>query len=116
MNRRIILPPKGANIDQKNVSILPPVEGLIADALQVIQTEIVRFSSKTKRGQSLDLKEARVLQGYIKALVELSRETRERVKDQDFSSMSDEELVNLLGALLEKRKSTGNSSKNSDEE
>jgi hypothetical protein len=37
------------------------------------------------------------LQGYIKSLVDLSREDRERIKEQDLSQLSTEELLALLG-------------------
>jgi hypothetical protein len=83
--------------DQKNPLIFPSVDGMIADALQVIQLEITKFRTKVASGRSLDSRESRTLQGYIKSLVDLSKEDRERTKDEDLSKLSTEELLALLG-------------------
>lgn len=76
--------------------IFPSVDGMIADALDVIQQEISRYKTKVVQGRSLDSREAKVLQGYIKSLVDLSREDRERTKEEDLSKLSTEELLQLL--------------------
>lgn len=102
---KIILQQKTNKVDIKSITTLPAAEGLIADSLQIIQTELLRYSKKTQSGKSLDLREARVLQGYIKSLVELSKESRERAKDEDFDKLSSQELEELLRILVEKRKS-----------
>lgn len=86
-----------------NAIAFPSVDSMVADALQVVQTEILKFKSKVHQGRSLDVKEAKILQGYIKSLVELSREDRERARDADLSDVSDEELVRLLGRKLPKQ-------------
>lgn len=75
----------------------PSVDSMMADALGVIQLEITKFKTKVAQGRSLDSREAKTLQGYIKSLVELSREDRERLKEQDLSALSTEELLALLG-------------------
>lgn len=106
---KILLPQKTNQVNQNSVTLLPAVEGLIADSLQIIQAELLRYSQKSKSGKSLDLREARVLQGYIKAMVELSKENRERSKDDDFSKMSTEELTELLQVLIAKRQVQNNS-------
>ena len=106
MSRRIIpeKAPAVKRLDTGSVLLVPSVENLIADALSVIEVEIVRFRAKSKQGRALELKEARVLQGYIKSLVELSKEARERAKGEDLSNLSDEELVNLVQAIIDKKK------------
>ena len=70
---------------------------MVADALHVVQLEITKFKTKVSQGRSLDSREAKTLQGYIKSLVDLSKEDRERVKEQDLSALSTEELLALLG-------------------
>ncbi len=82
----------------KNPLIWPNVDSLMSDALQVIQTEIIKFKTKVQQGRSLDSREAKTLQGYIKSLVELSREDRERLKGEDLSKLTTEELIALLGS------------------
>jgi len=82
---------------QSNPIVMPSVDQMVADALSVVQKEIQKFQSKVLQGRGLDITEARILQGYIKSLVDLSKEDRERVKDLDLSNMSTEELLKLLG-------------------
>jgi len=84
------------------ISTIASTEGLISDAIIVIASEIGKFRTKTANGRSLDLAEARVLQGYIKSLIELSRENREREKDEDLSKLSTEQLLQLATAALAK--------------
>ncbi len=103
--RRIIVPEKPAKVQPSAITLQVDAPTLIQDALSVIATEIVKFKSKTSTGQSLDLAEARVLQGYIKALVELSKETREREADMDLANMSDAEILGLIQALQSRTKS-----------
>lgn len=85
------------DLKSKNPLVFPSVDAMVADALQVIQLEITKFKTKVAQGRSLDSREAKTLQGYIKSLVELSKEDRERIKDQDLSQLTTEELLALLG-------------------
>lgn len=84
-------------VEQSNPLLWPSVDSMMADALSVIQLEITKYKTKVAQGRSLDSREAKTLQGYIKSLVELSREDRERLKEQDLSALSTEELLALLG-------------------
>jgi predicted secreted Zn-dependent protease len=70
---------------------------MINDALDTVQTEITRYKTKVSRGVALNPTEAKIMQGYIKSLVELSKEDRERARDADLSELSTEELLKLLG-------------------
>lgn len=94
-------------IPKSTVLVVPEAETLIADALRIIQNQLTQISNMSSKaiakGQTLPLAEARVLQGYIKALVELSKESRERAKSDDLSNLSDEELAKLAQALLDKK-------------
>jgi hypothetical protein len=75
--------------------------------MQIVEKELIRFRHKTStQNRPLDLKESRVLQGYLKTLVDLSKEQRDRVKEFDFDEMDTDELINLLQILIEKRKSS----------
>lgn len=87
-------------IEQSNPLLWPSVDSMMADALGVIQLEITKYKTKVAQGRSLDSREAKTLQGYIKSLVELSREDRERIKEQDLSQLSTEELLALLGSKV----------------
>jgi hypothetical protein len=70
---------------------------MLEDALSTVRDEILRYKTKVARGQPLNAMEAKVMQGYIKSLVELSKEDRERQKDADLSDLSTEDLLKLLG-------------------
>lgn len=88
-------------LDKANVLVMAPVDGMLEQALSILQSELVRFQMKTKQlNKSLTLAEARVLTGYIKALVELSKESREREKQAKFDDMGTLELLrHLMGSL-----------------
>lgn len=87
--------------------VLPGVEHLLLDALSIIETELVRFKYTVNTGKSLNTAEAKTLQGYIRSLVDLSREGRERAKQEDPSKLSNEELVALMQQLVAPKKAEG---------
>lgn len=78
----------------------PTPTHLLNDALGVIATEITKFKTKVNKGNTLTLPEARVLQGYIKALVELSKEKREAFDQKDLANYSDSELAEIIKKLI----------------
>lgn len=105
---RRLLPPQPKTIltatpAGRHVTLSNDVNGLLDDALSVIAMEIIKYKAKTNKGQSLDLSEARVLQGYIKSLVELSKESRERDDASDYANMSDSELFELVEKIKKAR-------------
>ncbi len=76
--------------------VQPSVDALIADAMSILELELLRFKTKVQRGQSLLPDEGRLLNGYIKGLTELAREDREQQKGTDLSNMTTEEIIQLL--------------------
>lgn len=74
----------------------PSVDALIADAMSIIEMELLKFKAKVRRGLSLEAEEGRLLNGYIKSLVELSKEDRALQVGTDFSKLSSEEIADLL--------------------
>lgn len=113
--KRIILPSdKRGQIDPP--TIVPTLESLLSDALSIIGGELAQYRSKSKRGVTLDLKEARAVQGYMEALIKLSREDRERARSEDLTNLSDEELRQLATEVLKiDNSSIQNSNEESDE-
>lgn len=99
--RRIV--PK-LKIDQSNVVILAPVDGMLEQALSILQKELIAFSALTRDGKQLNATQAKVLTGYIKALVDLSRESRERDKSINADDMSLEQLVEWATSEIERKK------------
>lgn len=83
--------------NEKNPLVWPSVDAMIADALHTVQMEITKYKTKVAQGRSLDVREAKTLQGYIKSLVDLDRADRERTKDADLSQLTTEELLALIG-------------------
>lgn len=75
----------------------PLADTLIADALLIIQSEMVKFSKTAKSGQHLTAEEGRLLNGYIKSLTELSKEQREQDKQAKLGDMSTAEILAALG-------------------
>jgi hypothetical protein len=112
--------PKRKYIVAAKVETAPELRTLLTDALSIYQSEIIKFKTKVNSGRNLDLSEARVLQGYVKSLVEAAREMRERDDDENKSNskMSDEELLEstkVAVAALEARIATKNQSGGSSE-
>jgi len=83
-------------VDASKVVVMPSVENLIADATGIIELELVKFHTKVRQGKSLDAIEGRLLNGYIRSLVDLLKEQRERDKENDLSKLTTDELISLL--------------------
>lgn len=86
------------SLENTKVVKVPEAEGLIADAMSIIQLELVKMHTTVKQGKNLTEPQGRLLNGYIKSLCELSREGRERAKGTDLSGMSTDEIIALLQA------------------
>lgn len=99
--RKLILPPSAK---KPEVSVVNDTENLLNDAKMIIAAELARYRGKAMKGVSLDLKEARVVQGYLDSLTKLQKEEREHARSQDLSNLSDEELVQLAQQLLGSQK------------
>ena len=84
----------------QSLVVIPSTDVLIEDANTVISYELLRYRAISSRGKQLNPQEARVFQGFIKSLVELSKEEREREKLKDYSSMSDLELLSTVADNL----------------
>lgn len=68
----------------------------------IIAAELSKYRSKALKGVSLDLKEARVVQGYLDSLTRLQKEEREHARAQDLSSLTDEDLLQLASQVFGK--------------
>lgn len=83
-------------------SKVPSVNRMLDNSLSIIEEQVDRLRIKS-RAQSLDEKEARVLLGYVKGLVEISKEEREREKaDKGAAALADlsvDELLERAAAL-----------------
>lgn len=84
------------SLENTKVVQVPEAEALVADAMSIIQIELVKMHTSVKRGTSLTEAQGRLLNGYIKSLCELSKEARERAKNTDLSGLSTEQIIELL--------------------
>jgi hypothetical protein len=75
------------------VSKAPQLNTLINDALSIIGSQLSQYRIKADKGLTLDLKEARAIQGYMDSLVKMSKEAREAQKPEHLEHLSDEELM-----------------------
>lgn len=82
--------------------LIPSVPDLLDDGLSILATEITNYKMLARQ-RRLDSKEARILQGYLQALVSMSKESREHDDDRDLANMTDEELIDLVETIREKR-------------
>jgi len=91
---------KLVKLQESDVTVVPQVDTLITDALSIIGAELAHYRSKTKKGINLDMKEARIVQSYVEALVKLNKEARETARQEDLSNLSNEELLQLAETLV----------------
>ena len=107
MNDKPNRPPKRTivrpQLNRDDVTVLPSLSALLDDAKSIIGAELAQYRHKVKRGVTLDLKEARAVQGYMETLVKLSKEERENTRSEDLSSLSNEELLQLATELTRKK-------------
>ncbi len=87
--KRIIAPPQRGRTE---IILIPAVENILGDITSLISQEVYRLVHKSRNGTSLEIAEAKVLQGYIRSLVELSKESR----DRDEGAMSNMSTIDLL--------------------
>jgi hypothetical protein len=101
VRKRIIIDngPKESKITTPT-SVIPAVDILVNDAKAIICSELARYRTKSERGVTLDLKEARVIQGYLETLIKLQREEREQARSDDLSNLTNEELLELASKVL----------------
>lgn len=89
-------------VSQVTVVDEPDAPTLMRDALGVVADEILRFKKNSSK-RALSLAESRVLQGYIKCLVDMQRESREKDESMDLANLSNDEILKLV----EKMKGAG---------
>lgn len=94
--------------DRKRVSTvdrLSNVDTMMDDAYSILGEQIEKMRLKSRNATFTD-KEAKILQTYIRSLVDLSEEERELQKsvelDQLMASLSDEQLLELAKSKLGK--------------
>ncbi len=76
------------------------VTGMLDRALNIIDEQLTKISLKSRAaGPTLEEKDAKILQGYVRSLVELSKEEREREKSnkeiEGLENLTTEELLEL---------------------
>jgi hypothetical protein len=102
-----IIPAQKPALNRANISNLASVDHMLDDALGILETELIGLKVKQREGHKLKLAESRVLVGYIKSLVELSKEQRERDSQKNFGDMSDEELLEHFKQRVDAKKLAG---------
>jgi hypothetical protein len=90
-------------VEKRAVAAPVNLEVLINDALSIIGNELAFYNQKTKKGMTLQLKEAKAVQGYMDSLVKMSREAREAAdqeRTQKLAKLSDAELFKIAQEQL----------------
>lgn len=100
--KKIILPKKTNQVDKSSTTVVPTLNSLMNDALAIIGAELAQYRSKTSRGVTLDLKEARVIANYMDTLTRASKESREQARSDDLSDLTNDELLQLATQLASK--------------
>jgi hypothetical protein len=105
---KIVRRSNGAPVE---ISTVSKTSRILEDALTIISEQISTFKAISGRNNMLDEKQAKLLEGYIKSLVILSKEEREREKSEKdleaIANMSNEQLIEYLekakGGEVEKK-------------
>lgn len=114
--RRIVLPERKTRVDLQMSVEDVSVDTTLNDLMQTISMEAAKYRTKVARGQSLELKEARIVQGFVKALVDIKREMREQARAADLADLSEEELFALAKKALKASDSSIIEQRNADSE
>lgn len=93
-------PELAAPKDASTPMVIPELTGLLHDSLRIIAKELDRYRTITENEKPLAAPEARVVQGYMDTLIKLSKEARERARDQDLSELTDEEVLKLASKYI----------------
>lgn len=101
--KRLVVSPQRSLDAAIVVDRVHTVDNMLNRALGIIDEQLTKLGLMS-RSAIFDDKEARVLQGYVKSLVELSKEEREREKSnkdaEALQNMSDAELLELAKTKL----------------
>lgn len=78
------------------VTRVSSVSNMLEGALKTLQEQLDELALKS-RTRTFEVQDAKILQGYVKSLVDLSKEERERAKDEagDLGKLSTDELIEL---------------------
>lgn len=81
------------------VTLMSGTDMLLARATRILHKEIESLEKAT-HSRYLDEKEARKLQGYIRCIVEMSKERREIDKELSLENMTKEQAIEHLKGLI----------------
>jgi len=95
--KRIMIPGRPSS---KIIEVYNNTDVLVNDARQIIASQLSMYRTKCSKQLTLDLKEARVVQGYLEVLIKLQREEREAARSDDLSNLSNDELLLLAQKVL----------------
>lgn len=94
--KKIVLPPPRPPKAEASIYAESNVKQILEDGLSVIATEVVKYKHRVnKLNEKLDQADARIITGYVKALVEMDKTLRQHDKDEDedVAGLTDEELL-----------------------
>lgn len=81
-------------------------ESVLKDALNTAAIEVARYRVRVGKGDILGLQEARIVQGWIRAMTDLMKELREAEKADALKDMTNEELRAIAKRLIKEDEET----------
>ena len=100
-NANTIMPVR--RVVQSDVSVMPSIDRIVTDAMITLSNEMVYYRTKTSSGAKLSKDEAKILKDHISCICQLSKEARDAAKANDYSNLSNEELMALAESLVNKK-------------
>jgi hypothetical protein len=103
--RRLIVPlQKSSDGATVRVDRVSSISNSIDRAFGIVDEQLMKIGIKSRTSGMLDEKDVKALHGHIKALVELSKEERERDKSnkdpEDLKDLTHEQLLELAATEL----------------
>lgn len=87
----------GSNKPKVNITTIPSTRKLLEDAVGIIEADLNRYKRIVRDSEEqLSPAEARTIATYITALTGIEKNERDARKQLDPSDMSDEEIVEVL--------------------
>lgn len=86
-----------AKVDRPSTILLPELSAILDDAAHIVGVELAKMRRRAELSSApMDPETARLFQGYVKNAIDLSKETRERDKDDESGDFEDRELLDMF--------------------
>lgn len=105
MSQKLLI--KKADGSIREVERLTNVQRLIIESMAIVEKGLEHLNKRANMG-NFTKEDAMIFSAYVKAIKDLSSESREQEKESDIKKMSDDEVLELAKKLLLNKESKKN--------